>query len=322
MTKENQTMFTAAAWKTIWPGALLAFGSPLWAQNGAPVSNVKLFENAYRVNVTMTLDRQDYLPGELAELTITITNSTPQVLDIPRPFSVGTGALLLLERRRARPGEHPYREPGWLPAEVWPDVAPRRGPEVPLPSIRIGPGETISRKFLSWDQSAEPPGWGRLIYGGSTPTWAGDFRLEYWGGHVEFRVMRPALVALSKIYLPEWEDFVVDSQGRTEKRQRRTFAFVLEAEGRHYVCLFKRTLPFELDPMQTDSAGRLRDKALRMLCPYTRLAESDSAVSPLRAESDANGTITIQWGANGEGYRRLLPDDWRIPPPKAPGGNK
>jgi len=315
-------MFTTAARKTIWSGVLLALGTPLWAQNGAPASNLTLYENAYRVNVAMTLDRQEYLPGELAELTIAITNPTPQALDIPRPFSVGTGGLPLLEYRSPRPGEPARPGPQWMPARVAPDVAPRHGPEEPLPSIRIGPGETISRKFRSWDDSAEPASWGRLIFGGTTPTRAGDFRLEYWGGHVDFRVMRPALMAMSKIYLPEWEDFVVDSQGRTEKRQRRTFAFVLEAQGRHYVCQFTRTLPFELDPMQTDGAGRLRDNALRMLRPYTRIAESDSPISPLRAESDANGTITLQWGGNGEGYRRLLQDDWRILPREAPGGKK
>jgi len=313
-------MYIAASRRTNWSMLLFALCAPVWAQNGLPVPRERLLENASRLDVTMSLDRQEYLPGEMAELTIAIANPTSQALDIPQPFSLETGGLRLLEnnpRSPVAPGT------GWVPAVLGPDDAPQRlGRERPLPSIRIGPGETITRKFRSFDPSAGPAGWDRLIYSGSVPTWAGDFRLEYWGGHVDFRVMWPSFESMTTVYLPEWENSVVGPRGETQKRQRRTFVFVLEAEGRHYICLLTRGLAFSPDPVRRFQPGRVPDRGMEQLIIYTRIGESDSPVRSLHAESDPNGTIIVTWGANGEGWRRLLQDEWRLAPPEAPGGKK
>jgi hypothetical protein len=127
---------------------------------------------------------------------------------------------------------------------------------------------------------------------------------------------------MTTVYLPEWEDFLVGAHGETQKRQRRTFAFALEAEGKHYVCLLTRALAFDPDPVRRFQPGRVLDRGMEQLGIYSRIAESESPVYALRAESDPNGTITVRWGAKGEGWRRLLQDEWRFAPREAAGAKQ
>ncbi len=296
----------------------MAATAPVWAQNSGSMQRARLLENQSKLHVTMALDRQAYLPGELAELTVTIENPTSQAMEIPQPFTQGTGGLLLLEKdRRTRDGVMP----GYTPALLEPDVMPHLpGYEPPpLPSVQVEAGASIVQRFRSWDVAKG--NWDRLIYGGSVPTWAGEFRLEYWGGQVDFRVMSPSFEAMTRILLPEWEYVLAGVHGEMERRQRRTFAFVLVAEGKHYVCLHALAEREDFNP-RVIVAGQVRDRTLNGLYIFSRVGESESPVSNLRAEADQDGTITLRWGAKGEGARRLRQDEWRLPVPKIAKGKE
>jgi hypothetical protein len=301
-----------------WVGLLFAFAVPVSAQSGPVISRAQLLQNQSKLKVTIALDRQEYLPGELAELTISIANPTPQTLEIPRPFDVETGGPFLLEKNRRTPDGV---VPGYSPALLSPDKAERLpGLETSLLSIQIRSGETITQKFQSWDPARD--GWGSLIYRGSAPTWAGDFRLEYWGGQTDFRVMSPAFERMTKILLPEWTNVTVGLRGETQREQLRTFAFALEAEGRHYLCLFNHALPYDPDPVRNFHLGLVRPEDMESLRAYHRIAESVSPVLSVSGEADRDGTITVRWGSTGEGLRRLRRDEWRLAVPETSGNKK
>jgi hypothetical protein len=312
-------MTIEGAKRTMLAGVLLAVAAPAWAQNSGVMQRAQLLENQAKLHVTLTLDRQAYLPGELAELTISIVNPTTQGLEIPQPFSQGTGALMLLEKdRRTREGV----VPGYTPALLEPDEMqhlPGYEPP-PLPSVHIEAGGSIVKQFRSWDPAKG--NWGWLIYRGSAPTWAGEFRLEYWGGQVDFRVMSPSFEGMTRILLPEWEDVLVGVHGEMERRQRRTFAFVLEAEGEHYVCVFNHAVPYDPDPVRRFRTGPVRRADMEQLTAFQRIGESKLPLPTVAAESDGDGTITVSWGAKGEGERRLRQDEWRLPVSSASGGKE
>lgn len=214
---------------------------------------------------------------------------------------------MLEKDRRTAQGVAPGHSPGLLE----PDKIDRLpGQDRPLPSIQIRAGEYISRKFRSWDPIKG--NWGWLVYYGHAPTWPGEFRLDYWGGQIDFRVMSASFETVTKVFLPEWGDFLVGLQGQTERRQKRTVAFVLEAEGGHYVCIGTHAQLFDPDAVARFRPGPVRRTDMNGLSPYRRIGESGSPISSLSAEADEAGTITLRWDANGTGLRRLGQDEWRI----------
>src|SRR5438270_5337794 len=61
--------------------------------------NQLLGGNTSKLRLSVSLDRQEYLPGEAAQVTITIENGTTDALEVFEPFVGETGTMEVLEKR-------------------------------------------------------------------------------------------------------------------------------------------------------------------------------------------------------------------------------
>ena len=94
----------------------------------------QLSRNVRRLVISLTLDREVYLPLEIASATVTITNPTNQTLVVPRPFDTSTGALVLAAKLE---DGHWHTDEHWQPTEY--DAA--------TPTITIAPNATMQLSF-------------------------------------------------------------------------------------------------------------------------------------------------------------------------------
>src|SRR5258708_17646296 len=51
--------------------------------------------NTAKLDIKLQLDRDTYLTGETAQITVTIRNPTPQLLEVFEPFTLKTGGFAL-----------------------------------------------------------------------------------------------------------------------------------------------------------------------------------------------------------------------------------
>jgi hypothetical protein len=71
----------------------------------------------------------------------------------------------------------------------------------PEPTVRMKPGVTFVRRFHSYDRGICDVSDCKAILAGSAPPRAGEFRLTYWGGHVDFRVVMPVFEGMTSASL-------------------------------------------------------------------------------------------------------------------------
>src|SRR5258706_10866604 len=116
--------------------------------------------NTLKLDVTLQLDRDTYITGETAQMTVAIRNPTAQVLEVLEPFTLKTGGFALQffakRGRETTPSWHDLVEDPLFPVRAVEDV-----PGIPktndlLPSRFVQPGEVIQRKFFfSYDHHFE-----------------------------------------------------------------------------------------------------------------------------------------------------------------------
>jgi hypothetical protein len=257
----------------------------------------KILDNKFKLKTTISMDRPEYFPGELFELTITVENRSAKALTIPKPFEYSTGKLGYFELKSYAAGPGAQYEP------LGPEPYRLDWSEPPIPTITIRPGEVIVRHMQSYD--------GGFAYDfrwtdGVAPRRPGDFQLAYWGGAAKFRVIIPTYEGVIRILYPAWDGRQSESAERTVTRtQKHLYAFVLGTAGKHFLCLTMIPYAQEIRPIGTDSAGNLIYQDFE-LSRYTRVAETDSPIVSLRGETDAAGHVHLSWGAEGE--RRLVVD--------------
>jgi hypothetical protein len=184
----------------MWFSFLLLASSALWPQIATGESlDSRLAKNHSKLKVTLKLDREEYFPGEIAELTITIQNPTSEKLQVRKPFTPETGTLDLLEKNNimAKAYGLEYGPIGAGPYVI--EVAGTVKP--PEPTVRMKPGVTFVRRFHSYDRGICDVSDCKAILAGSAPPRAGEFRLTYWGGHVDFRVVMPVFEGMTSASL-------------------------------------------------------------------------------------------------------------------------
>lgn len=270
-------------------------------------------EDLKNLVVTLQLDRQEYFPGELGELAITISNPTDRALQIAEPFTYKTGGLVLLERNNALAKKYGVE---FGPVEPGPDVLPDGSASEEAPLVWIRPGEALAQRFHFHDRGLLSAPESFLIHAGCAPLHSGEFRISYWGRTVDFTVLKPVFEGMVKIDLPESEDtpearLNQASTGTGKRRHMRTYAFALGTGSKHYVCIERQPWPADADPVQTDDTGRIRDGSIPW-SRYSRIAESDSPISSLRGESDTSGTITLTWNSSGEQHLKMDRTKWKL----------
>ena len=96
-----------------------------------------LGHNSRRMISKLELDRQEYLAGELFKLTITVTNPTPDALEIYDPFHGSTSGIDLMRLANSKDdkelaGQYIFVSPH--PSVGWQDL--------PGPTIVLQPGQT------------------------------------------------------------------------------------------------------------------------------------------------------------------------------------
>jgi len=255
-----------------------------------------------KLRTRLSLDHEIYMPGELATVTIRVTNPTDQPLQVPDPFDKFSGGLDLM-RTVAPAGNgsglayvspHPY--------------SARPNGDDSLPRLFINPGQTLTKSYrtdtpLFLNQSALP--------GGTIPRKPGKYTIFYSydpSDGVDFEVINPKLEALQSLRLP---DEVVPGQDRV--RTHLVHVFVL-ARGDDQRFLFRTLGQWDTDyRFVTPIGSPLADFDLDTLSPYRRAATLDGPIRNLRLELGPKGSIIAHW-TQGDDSKSLVLE----PEPPAP----
>lgn len=273
---------------------VLALCPPLVAQADAPDRDEQIDTNWSKLKVTVATDRREYFPGELVTITITVENPTSQALEIPKPFINRTGVLSYLEMGN-RMAAHLSQEYG--PMGPGPYVIPPPIGSEPAPATAImKPGEVMTKELHSYDRQLTDEG--QVLAGGAASNWPGEFRITYWTGQADFRVVMPVFEGMVRITSTEWKD---QRPRFRDVNGASVYAFALAEGGKHFLCLDREPYAGKVDVPRTDSDRRLiRDEF--HLNRYSRIAESDAPFVSLKGEADAIGNILLTWGEAGEGH--------------------
>jgi len=148
-------------------------------------------KDAGQTVVQLTLDRATYLPAETCSLTLTISNPTPNVLQIPDPLNYRGASFDLWSK-----------EPRWKTVwgSEWGSMSPNpnasRDPQPPI--VAVPAGDKITKTFSSADRSAMD-----TFRMEAVPSYPGQFRLVFnypKAPYVEFRVVPATLEAKFKCH--------------------------------------------------------------------------------------------------------------------------
>jgi len=236
-----------------------------------------------KLRVRLSLDHEIYMPGELATVTIGVTNPTAEPLLVPDPFNKLSGGLDLMRRT--------------IPAGNGPDLAytsphpysgmPNRDDS--LPNVRINPGQTLSKSYrtdaplflnqpvLPGDTMPRTPG-RYLIFHSYDPRAGADFE-----------VVRPKIEALQSLRLP---DEIVPGQAA---HTHVVHVFVL-ANGEDQRFLFRTLGQWETGYRFVTALGSpLADFDIDTLAPYLRVAALDGPIRNLQLELGPRANIIVRW---------------------------
>jgi hypothetical protein len=263
----------------------------------------KLLEDTRSLTVKLAMDRQEYLPGEVAAVKITVTNEKNQAIQVMKPFTGVNGGLdMLYHSDKAGPGlfgpcfmnSHREREIYWGGPVVW-----------------MAAWETQEITVSTLDQ--ESP-WDEFARGNkSVPREPGEYAAEYTlvpGSMVKFRVVPVVIEQIASGRLPD----VV--QGNRPDRQisipRYSRAAVLQAGNQRFLVVTHggrgdpRTLPIDL----TREANRDR---IREIAPFVRIAQLESAAQSLEISGPENNQLTVRClETNGRKHAFLLDEQRKI----------
>lgn len=240
-----------------------------------------LGQNTRKLSVTLKLDRDEYLPGEVAQLTITIRNPTAENLEVFEPFIPGTGSIWLEQKTSDDPGKKPMPYMGPMCCYI-------QGRSENLPTRRISSGASIVRTFQSYDSQFGLSG--ELF---SIPTHAsGEFQLEYayGGGPVKFRVLRVAVGVSSQVTFEKRRDYF---DGQKMRSSARTVGLaVVIAGGKHYIVASRQVNGD--NSIMRDLTGRavVGPEALR---PFERIYTSDIPIREVRGVANEREEVQVSF---------------------------
>jgi hypothetical protein len=243
--------------------------------------------NTTLLTVALTLDRREYLPGEVGELTITVTNPTQGPLRVWEPFSFFSGQvdLQMQSPEGMQTVEHILRD------EI-------RGQLSVKQAVLLQPGECRERKVRTYDaQTRELPA--QLLDRGSMPLKPGSYRFHYTfggGADVDFQVMeahRVGPISRQPIAVKSTAEDLPTSRIRV-----------------HGLAHFQTG---ERDFLVISAWGR-RDSApdgafeLTGFPPFIRLDDWQGSMPEVQLDSTEEGAVSVRWrGQGGILMERLIP---------------
>ncbi len=243
------------------------------------------------MKVTIAMDREVYFPGEVAQITLTVTNPTKKRVRSLRPFLSSTTCLV-----QGLKGGPPPRLEGECAS-------------VPLDrsnTTAFGPGESKQIVLKSYDQFTEIRS--SAMLGSSVVTHPGSYVLVFRYGastsEVEYSIAPTILDADEVVRLRDG----LQHFGALPPRPFPDYAHVLalRSDGVTYICVQQQTVSNSKRVVSVATIPENLDfddshVNIRSATPFKRIATSDAAIVKLSATAEAQENLTIEWtDANGE----------------------
>jgi hypothetical protein len=242
---------------------------PITALPSGKVRENQIAANTEKLRVAITMDRQEYLPGEAAEITISIVNPTTDPLEVYEPFKNQTGTMWVDIQRT--PGQQALGHQG----------EPLCCPHGRGTTRWFASGETAASTFQSGGDHFGARGPMVVI-----PEQPGGYRLYYLYGSaqpVNFTVI-PATVALETyVALQRPGQYTIGTV--TKVSQRRVPVAVVKSGDKYHVVA---SMNSGGGPVVRDGYGTALSGWARAIGPYVRVSTSDQPITSL------NGTELVQ----------------------------
>ncbi|MBV8843023.1 MAG: hypothetical protein JO307_09440 [Bryobacterales bacterium] len=191
------------------------------------VRRVQVQQNTLRLRVTLALDEQYYLPGEAAQIGITITNPTPDALEVWEPFRIQTGELQMW----------PTKLVNGKPTVYGDRASCCMSPPPVTMTQWVAAGQTISRMLTSADRNFDST----IPYPiGAAPQDPGDYRLVYTYGApnpLDFHVLSLTIENVVSVPLLLPRQVTSAETGKVYQVPRRLVILILGGEGMHYIAI-------------------------------------------------------------------------------------
>ncbi|MBV8843024.1 MAG: hypothetical protein JO307_09445 [Bryobacterales bacterium] len=255
-----------------------------------------LEKNTSSLDVTVSLDRADYLPGEAACATISIANMTASALEVFEPFKPGTGAPYV--QAQLTPPDTPYK------------AEERRcctfGRRDTLPTRWFAAGEVFQQSFNSYDD------WlGGNIESFRIPQEPGHYKLSFIYGppaSANFVVL-PATLGRDA-YVPLQKSGQYSSGGKTFQVQRVVPLVVLDSGAMHHLVISLTN-----NRIARDNPTNLLSGWSRVIEPFIRIFSSNQPITAVGGTADPQENLTVAWTtADGKSYTANLGPDRKLKP--------
>jgi hypothetical protein len=256
-------------------------------QINIPPNVVTAIADTRRLSVTISTDRDIYVGGEDAVITVTVLNPTSGRLKVLQPFNLDTGGIDLLKRNLVDPQHRP-----WLYLVDHPFSEVGFGPSTPLANIE--PGEKIEKRFHSYD--AHFDGDSAIMRSRAVPVKEGEYQLQYAfgrGARTTFTVVIPKLDKLVTVPLSNTQDVKLYN-GKHVALKRHVWVFELST-GREYIVGAALSASTDHIPLNARADGLISESDLQRLSPYIRIATLPAAIQSLEATAAPNEDITVKW---------------------------
>jgi hypothetical protein len=227
------------------------------------------------MRVTVSLDRQTYLPGEVAEVTLEVTNPASVPVTTLLPFISDTGCLTFRWVLNGRMG-------GKMSVNcVYATVTPSN-------TTRFAPGETKKLVLKSYDSIFDVGE--RVMEGGAVPEKSGDYGITYWYGTTMATaldtVAATQLEAEAIVALPPSTPYV--------------HVVALRSGGVSYICVPQAKVGqshaiASKEVMATKPSFEHMYVMTILATPLKRVATVNNPVVGLSATGDAGGNLSIKW---------------------------
>ncbi|MGB9457516.1 MAG: hypothetical protein WCB12_15820 [Bryobacteraceae bacterium] len=257
---------------------LSATGARLGAQMNPTLAQREIFRNVDKLESKMTLDQEEYLPGENARITVTLRNPTIVPLQIPEPFYRQTGGCYMIKKGIVGPDL--YGD------EQWAGGASTQHIFWSVPTIILAPGQEVTQTVSTRDGTA----WGGQFY---IPDQPGEWRMKYGYDqrmHADFKIVRATKVwAVSVVHLPPAKE--KDEIGRSTIKVPIVPFMVIETLPGEYWLFRGAAHNREISPWP------FQEYTLRVLFNQIRFFERvqrvDEPVTSLQAALRDDGTVDV-----------------------------
>jgi hypothetical protein len=246
----------------------------------ATPEQMQTLANILKLEVSLSMDRKQYFPGEDCLYTITIHNPTTTPLPVQSAFKQTEGIdWMEKDSPRAKELGTDYWYMGWHPYS-------QRQKNPYHPAIVIGAGETITRTFSSMDQESQ-----RIQFPRGAPRKPGAYRSVFSynprTAHFDFEVSPATLVAVQSVSLGN--DSVTTYEGQTVDSPRRVFAFVLSTGEEQFLCV---SATIERGHPSIPKPGEAIHGSFDN---YRRIQELNGPIADLELTVDHRKRVKVRW---------------------------